>query len=252
MDLQGQSSMIGGNFANSILVNVQIKGGCSSAVAGNIGAVMGQYGSRMIGCSISGCGNYGVDFRDTGSEMLYCIVTNNYAAGIYVNDPGGSRYPSTIAYCTVDSGQDDGIKVDTAATLAMVSIFSCDITNNNVAAKYGLNIAAGTAAANDLIKTLVDFNNFYGNTTDRHNISAGANDIAVNPSFPSGTNFTPQTGAKTDTMYGKGFPGAFLGLSNPSYTYPGAVQPARLAAGGGGGGNANFNRLGGIKPNYIS
>jgi hypothetical protein len=87
---------------------------------------------------------------------------------------------------------------------------------NNIfsdAAGYGLNVAFGSTAANDLlIGKMIGYNNFHSNTSGaRANISARTGDLAVDPLYEDAASDDYRLQASS-TLRGAGF---------PAYPYPG-------------------------------
>lgn len=78
---------------------------------------------------------------------------------------------------------------------------------------------------------LSEYNNFYNNTTNSSNITAGSTDLAVDPAFTdsSTADFSIGTALKA-----AGFPGLLPGSGSTGYLDIGAVQRVEPAASGGG------------------
>jgi hypothetical protein len=89
-----------------------------------------------------------------------------------------------IAGCTINGNGGDGIDFSTAATGDLMILRNNQITNN-----VG-NGFSGVAAINALL-AINDGNNYFGNGAARVNLTAGANDKAVNPGYvdAAGNNF---------------------------------------------------------------
>ena len=169
------------------------------------------YGVRMEGSIVYACKGISVDVTSVTSVLLPVHIVNN----------------------TIDAGEDHGL-VMAQATVNVAVVYGNNISNHVGSGKKGLRITAGTAAANDLIKRFVDFNNFYNNTANYEAVSAGANDLNVDPQYTNaaGADWSVGTNVKA-----KGFPGAGAAVIRKSATYSyvdiGAAQREEPAAGGG-------------------
>jgi hypothetical protein len=100
-------------------------------------------------------------------------------------------------------------------------MYNCIFSNNS---GYGVNHSVGTVALNDRMQRLIcDFNNFYNNTSGaRNGISAGANDMAVDPQYVAtgSENYAIGTNLKA-----KGFPVMpIMGTPTTGYVDIGGVQ----------------------------
>lgn len=190
------------------------------------------YGSLAIGCEfLSGTTS---PSTSSGADLVICDGNNNRvignrihhsrSRGIYeissgmlvlsntiwgcVGDSIGttntnSDYGSFIANNTIDGGSSHGIAVTGTSGIMAAWIMNNLITGHLGSGKYGIEVTNGTTSANDSKKIFCNYNCLYNNTADYHNISAGANDLAVDPTYTSAStgDFTP-----TNSAVQAGFP----------------------------------------------
>ena len=128
----------------------------------------GNSESEIFGCNIHDC--IGGGLLGNGFHASFCVIAKNGAVGITINAV------SFVKNCTIDGNIGNGIEITTQAALAPTGIFNNLITNHIGAGVYGLTVDAGAQAANDMVKGFVDYNTFYGNTTDTNAISYGTHD----------------------------------------------------------------------------
>jgi Na+(H+)/acetate symporter ActP len=86
---------------------------------------------------------------------------------------------------------------------------------------YGWTLGATQTTAENT-SNIWAYNDFYNNTTNRTNVTAGANDMAINPDFVDAANGNFAIGS---ALRAKGYPGVFPGGLTTGYLAPGAVQP---------------------------
>lgn len=113
----------------------------------------------------------------------------------------------------------------TGIDLSATTSLNCTIMNNTISG-----FTTGISAAAVVESNVYDFNNFFNNTTNRTNVTVGANDTALDPGFVDAPNGDFRVGAN---MKGVAFPGAFPGGLSTSYLDIGAVQRIEPASGGG-------------------
>lgn len=205
----------------------------SGADAVNFGT---DSGGKVVGCYIHHMGGKGVVCAGIyGGVVADTII---YACeGISIDVTLTSATSSTPGWAvkndTIDAGKDHGVQT-TQAGLDGLELFNTIISNHVGSGKKGLAVTAGTAAENDRRKRLVDYNDLYNNTANYENVSAGANDLNVDPEYTSaaGADWSVGTNLKA-----KGFPGAGAAVIRKSATYSyvdiGAAQREEPAAGGG-------------------
>lgn len=165
--------------------------------------------NRLIGCYAHDSAT-GVLTTGNGSTCLFSIVESN-TTGINV----ASSYATTIQNCTIN-GNTTGV--------AGTAPWFINARNNIISGNTD-GASCGTASGGNLF----DYNDFYNNGTDRTNVTAGNNDIDVDPQFTDAANGDFSIGTN---LKAAGFPGAFPGGLSTGYLDIGAVQ--REEAGGGG------------------
>lgn len=178
-----------------------------------------------------------------------CRALGNYAhdsaTGINTNtSPSGT----TIAYNIVDSCTTaiSIITFSTASTIISNTLFGAATpagTGINIASTASTHLvvmnntisgfATGINSAASVGVNFFDYNNFFNNTTDRVNVTAGPNDTALDPGFADAANGNFAIGAN---LRAKGFPGVFPGGLSTGYLDIGAVQRQEPAGGGSSGG----------------
>jgi len=186
-----------------------------------------------VGCELTSTNGRAVLMSGGGCRLIGCYVHDS-AVGVWMSYHFDAVIDSIIDTCT------DGILTDGAHDGCFVygsTIYNCT---------DGLDLASGTngfvawnctfsdcgtavKSGNDLGGShLIDYNNWYNNTTDVSNVDKGANAMAVDPGFAdaAGGDFTP--GANLEEA---AWPQTYPGGTGTSYKTLGALQ----AEGGGGG-----------------
>lgn len=132
----------------------------------------------------------GMAVTSTGAGAMYGnIVANCHADAFSIDgDPGGGAFiVNNVAYNPVGHG----------FTFTQAGLAASVVLNNSsskiASGKYAFNVSAGTAAANDLLKKMFNYNNAYldGGAGGLYNaISAGPNDTNLDPQFTDPTSAT--------------------------------------------------------------
>jgi hypothetical protein len=151
-------------------------------------AVRGTGIVKITDCNVHDWNGPGIYTGSDGTTVERCVVAKNTGAGIQVGDA------SLIANNTVDANTGNGMEFLGQLALQGGMCVNNYITNHTGAGTYGMTVDAGTTAANDLIKSFIDYNKWYGNTTDVNAISKGAHDTTLGstPYVNSATeNYTP-------------------------------------------------------------
>ncbi|HEV2674172.1 MAG TPA: right-handed parallel beta-helix repeat-containing protein [Aliidongia sp.] len=167
---------------------------------------LGRLGTWIKGNIFSNC-------RGTALTMPESVTT----------DTGGS----TVTNNTFDANQGDAIQIQGVTVLQQTTILNNIFTNHVTAGTYGINANFGTLAANDRIKGYQNYNNYFGNTNDVHNVSKGANDLALDPQYQAQATEGYNIGTN---LKAKGFPqAAYVNSSSgmtatQAYIDVGAVQ----------------------------
>jgi hypothetical protein len=205
-----------------------------STAAGTLAAINGQsFNALIIGCYIDSWKAAGISIGNI-CTISHTIVRNCKLNGINIG-AAASNYHANLVNVTVDGCTGDGLKTTAANGVYSLQMYNCIFSNNS---GYGVNHSVGTVALNDRMERLIcDFNNFYLNASGaRNGISAGVNDMALDPQYVStaGENF-----AIGPNLKAKGFPvAAIKGSSTTAYIDVGGVQrpePVKVHPGMGGG-----------------
>ncbi len=188
--------LTGSNVYYNTFIGVEIVGGGSSSGSGMKISGGSSYGQQLKNCKIHGCGGWGVS--DTNSFG----ATTVDSCAIYGNVSGGVLFTATSALqqsmasgCTIDSNTGPGIQIASTLTASICVILNNNITTNGT---YGVDVAAGSAAANTAAIAYEDYNNFGSGATLNtsgayHNLTGGAHDINVDPQYnnAAGGEFSP-------------------------------------------------------------
>lgn len=195
LDQKGSYLAICGN-ANTVRIFGCEHFSSSAAAVGNNGGVFNS-GTEVVSCNIHDLTGDGYQFNAGGNGGVVannifakCPQATSYAIQTF---SGGATSNWMILNNTIDGNAGWGIWVDDQTSLAVTTIVNNIISNHTTAAKGGLLVNAGTTAANDRVKSYVDYNVFYNNTVNYSTISAGPHDTAlgVSPYVASGTeNYT--------------------------------------------------------------
>jgi hypothetical protein len=158
-------------------------------------------------------------FAKDSADAVYCngnyaVIDNCVLADCTRGVNISLRSYAYISRCTIDD-MTIGISATTATGC---HIFNNNITNCTTGANWNSGYEAGI---------ILDYNNWYGNTTDKNNITKGDNATANDPEYTDAANDDYSTGSN---VQGTGFPGLFPGSATTSYSAQGAVQ----SQGGGG------------------
>lgn len=167
-----------------------------------------SYGARMFGCVFHHNAGHGLNVGNTAAPFLAledCIFAKNTGDGLFASN---GVLNGSIGRCTFD-GNSDGMDISAGASPSTyLLVHSCQFTNNGA---YGLRGHANS----DRLVSMVNYNNFFGNTTAaRLNISAGADDQAVDPGYVDAANLDYRISAGTKAL---GWPASTRKLgANPS------------------------------------
>ena len=210
-------------------INNEVRNSGSPAAGNNYAIVAPAIGNIVIGNYIHDVRGGGVSFGgNTGGTLIGNIIANVRANDSVHVANTGVNYSTVIAANTIDNGAGNGISLGALSDVQHTQIYNNIISNHSGSGKYGLSFPTGQAA-NDQQKPLVDFNDLYNNTGAYHNVTAGAHDLALNPSYAGSTNY-----AATNTgLFNLGSPGAFPGGLSTSYVTMGAVIPQIGSSSGG-------------------
>lgn len=200
-----------------------------------------HFGGLVYASNIHNCIGPGISTEAyLGLFILNSVIAKNGAGGVVcTNDSNtGEGNGSAIVGNTFDANAGSAITYTVAGQLIENLTFNNLITNHVTASTYGLNANFGTVAANDRLKAWVNYNFFYGNTTDVIGLTLNSGTMLGNV---TGTN--PGYAAQSTEGYAIGtalrsaaypqavFPNATAGqTATRSYVSPGAVQRITPAA----------------------
>jgi hypothetical protein len=190
-------------------------------------AVAGEYGTLVQGNTFLYSLDRAISASGDGGPWVLGNLIFGCQGDAVVLSATRSDIPFGIIGNTIDSGAANAITLSQTAGASHGWIANNILSNHTGSGKYGINVTDGSAGTNDARKRLCDYNCLYNNTANYNNISAGAHDLVVNPSYANpGSDWTP-----TNAALKAAFPGQFAGTSSTSHGWIGAVQPAGGAAG---------------------
>lgn len=178
----------------TIFLNCEFFSKTASAPTARTTAVI--LNTNTVGIMLSGC-----YFHDCGGPCVAvgrsittvdCAFNNNVKPSFLLNASGGTFNMSLIRGNTINgktSGGDDGVQITTGEALAGVMFLDNIISNHATAGKAGVNVS-GTLATNDRIKVMMDFNDYFNNTTNCTGFTIGANDLTLDPQYTSSSDLT--------------------------------------------------------------
>jgi len=221
----------------------------SSNTSGTSNRASFRFGSASGGLKYS-------DVSSTNGDAIFIQGVNaTVGPGVYIHDSTtcidiSSGIDASIIHFNIIETCTVGINA--AGTTTDVVIINNTIWASTTSGTTGI-LSAGASAAewhiyNNIISgwgtganfnTLLDsnssdFNNYFGNTTDRTNLNVGNNDFDTDPSFTDAAGGDFSVGSAMDDS---GFPGAIQGSSSTGHLVVGAVM---RSTSGGGGGAASF------------
>lgn len=156
-------------------------------------------------------------------QIAYSIVSGG--GGVNLASTGSFK-SKNCTYYGAETPAGTGITVFGAGVAILFS--------NNIV--YGWTTGISQATANQTTN-YYDYNDFFNNTTDRTNVTAGAGDIALDPQFTDAANGDFSIGTN---LKATGFPGVFPGALTTGYIDIGAVQRQESSSGGGSTGNMSI------------
>ncbi len=140
----------------------------------NPGLSAGNGGVTFFAVNVHDCIGPGISL-DYMARALCCTSTKNGGDGVVVTSFADGR-PASMILCTVDDNLGHGVNIATQQALANFVALDNMITNHTASSKYGMIVGAGTTDQNDRIKSLIDYQTWYNNTTDVSAISRGSHD----------------------------------------------------------------------------
>jgi hypothetical protein len=178
---------------HSTVVGVEVYGGSTSPSSTTNGNGIYCDFSIIIGSTIRYCRNNGIYMNTDSSAIHNCTIYKCVGNGIRAI-PSTAFYLSCVTGNTVHDCDGHGIEVNGTNGVSGLAICNNNVTSNG---SYGLSISDGSSATNDARKIFCDYNNFYGNTSGSYqNVSAGTNDLNVDPEYTSEpSDLTPENAA---------------------------------------------------------
>jgi hypothetical protein len=166
------------------------------AHCGTSGGALSVVNCWIHGCSGGGCNPYYGNVSQVWLVMN-CLITGNTGYGFSVGMSPVGFIGNTIHGNSGASG--DGIYFPSVVTLQGSVIVNNQITGNG---RKGVYCAAGSAAVNDSVVGMLDYNNFgtgaLANTSGATNlVSSGAHDLTVDPQYSNAASnlYTPGNAA---------------------------------------------------------
>lgn len=146
---------------------------CEAVSSAGYGFEIDNAGAALIGCYAHDCGEVG--FEATGQSnltMVRCI-----AATCVIGFVRGNAI-STVVIGSVFYG-------NTTAGIQVTSTGNALVVLNTIFSGNGVGITITDGYEGTVFE---DYNDFYGNTTDKENIPVGANSLTVDPQFTDAAN----------------------------------------------------------------
>ena len=226
----------------------------SSAVASGDGPLFGlstaEHASSVLcwRCNFHDTYGHGVVVGNLHQDsFLECIFAKCSQNGVANPPPAGdfTEGPAAVyANCTFDGNGANGLDISSTdqTQISSTVIVNCLFTNHTAGGAFGLTAGGGTAAVNNLLRSIIDFNFFYNNTTDIGLLSlnygsASHNSTGTNPGYAAQSTEGYQIGA---ALLNAGYPNTAVPQSlagktaTQSYLSPGAVQSKQASAASGG------------------
>lgn len=181
------------NYAGTVIMKGCVVKNCTSDGINANGFVFVE----LVGCSIRNNGGAGVvgPGQSRGDMcILNTIINNNTSYGITSsqNNAGGVR----IYNSTIDSNGGHGFYLPNNP-----DVNAGDLVNNN----FTNNTGYGAISGGSLFGLVAEGNNYYNNSSGaRSNVITGPTDVAVNPTYVGGGDFTP-----TNVASRVGYPQSF-------------------------------------------
>lgn len=214
-----------GNGTDNQIIN-------SKAVTTNSGAqgaiTAGSSGSQIIGCQVDSAGlgiTAAASLTINGCYIEAVTGISVGTAGLNITDTIMSGCTTAVNFSIAGAARAflKNVTIYGAETPAGTGI-SIGATSTSIIWRnlilYGLTtgITRTTSADNTVFG---DYSNFFNNTTDRTNVTAGANDVALDPQF---TNAAAGDFSIGTNLKAAGFPGVFPGGLSTGYLDIGGVQ----------------------------
>ncbi len=155
-------------------------GGGSAGI--NAAIEYGHVQGFIYGCVFDGIRGPAIRFNGTCGSVVNSLIINGKSDGIVETNSDGGQYVDVILNCTIDANAGHGINVSSTG-MNVMSIINTIISNHTGSGKYGINCADSLATNRLLVKNVIDYNNFYGNTNNFNGWELQPNDKQVNPAY---------------------------------------------------------------------
>jgi hypothetical protein len=164
---QGSGIWIGGEIFSSV---------APGANGSNYAINLGYPGLGVYGVNIHDIVGNGISAGNQGA-VIGCVIAKCRGNGVYINTGGGGF---VLAQNTIDGNLGSGILINTSGNVNNLQqsgvIYNNIISNHTQASTYGISSNSGTAAVNTAVAPFIDYNVYYGNTTDFQNLNYGPHD----------------------------------------------------------------------------
>lgn len=200
-----------------------------------------EAGTRVLFNELSSTAGNAVDAGGGAGNGTHII-------GNYIHDSTAGIITGTAEFATIAFNIIDTCTTGIQINSGVIGIIIINNTLYNGTTGISLPATTGTRSTvlNNIISTFTtgasanaltdsnyfDYNNFHNNGTARTNVTAGAGDIALDPSFTNAASGDFTVGAN---MKAVAFPGIFSGALTTGYLDIGAVQRVEPTGGSGGG-----------------
>lgn len=173
---QNGFDVIGLGISIGSVLDCEIFSSTSATGTTYAGLMINSYASLIDNCNIHDCTNDGIAWGSaSGSARIRnSIIAKNKLNGINVTGPSTIQTWS-VEDCTIDANLGHGIKLNDNTALLTANIKGNIISNHQTSGKYPIECAgAGSAAQNDRLRGIIDYNAFYNNLNAApHNLTSG-------------------------------------------------------------------------------
>lgn len=196
----------------------------TSGTANRTALTCGNVSSMIVGCDLASTAGYALAFPNANVHSIIGCRVHDSVSGIRPSAAFSGNL--VISKCIISGCSTAGIDLSVGAFTGQALIIGNTLYGAGTPAGTGLSFAASSGGIN-LISNIISSwttgvsgagaitaqfslnNDFYGNTTDRTNWSAGSGDIALDPAFVSAGTGNFATGTNVQRVGG-------LGTSLPS------------------------------------
>lgn len=184
INLNLQATLLGIFAQSSEILGTEVYGGGTSPTSssGSYGISLGSYNNVVRSCKVHHCRDHGIFTPLDGNTVVDCQIYGNAGNGVEAESTATAIF-SSIAGNTIVANGGHGVNLQSTAAASIYEVINNMITDHAGSGKAGINCADGTTAVNDRRKRMIDYNNVHGNTSNYANVSAGAHDLSVDPSY---------------------------------------------------------------------